>query len=70
MQVKLMYPLQAGTATAAARAQLLRTTFTRGNTFSSGGVTVMTHRTPEIQPGTTEGDRYAINVIIRFYANI
>lgn len=70
MQVKLMYPLQTGTATAAARAQLLRTTFERGNTFTSGGVTVMISRTPEIQPGTTEGDRYAINVIIRFYANI
>lgn len=70
MQVKLMYPLQTGTATAAARAQLLRTTFERGNTFASGGVTVMISRTPEIQPGTTEGDRYAINVIIRFYANI
>lgn len=70
MQVKLMYPLKNGTATAAARAQSLRTTFARGNTFTSGGINVMIHHTPEIQPGTVEDDRYAINVIIRFYAHI
>lgn len=70
MQVKLMYPLKDGTATAAARAELLRTTFARGNTFTSGAVTVMIMRTPEIQTGKVEDDRYAVNVIIRFFANI
>lgn len=70
MQVKLMYPLKNGTATAAARAELLRATFARGNTFTSGAVTVMIMRTPEIQPGAIEDDRYAVNVIIRFFANI
>lgn len=70
MQVKLMYPLQAGTAEVAARAELIRSTFKRGNTFSNGGVTVVIDKTPEIVPGTVEGDRYAVAVKVRFFANI
>jgi len=70
MQVKLMYPLSVGTATVAARAELIRTTFARGNTFTSGGVTTIVNKTPEIRPGNVEGDRYAVPVIIEFYANI
>lgn len=70
MQVKLMYPLSVGTATSAARAELLRTTFARGNTFTNGGVSVMINKTPTIRPGNVEGDRWAVAVIIDFYANI
>mgnify|MGYP003334795421 CR=1 FL=1 len=70
MQVRLMYPVQVGTATAAARAELLRTTFKRGNTFSSGGITVTITDTPEIVPGAVEGDRYAMPVKIRFVSNV
>lgn len=70
MQVKLMYPLQVGTSAIAARAELIRTTFKRGNTFANGGVTVMIPETPEIAPGGVEGDRYAVPVKIRFVAQI
>lgn len=70
MQVKLMYPLQVGTGTVAARAELIRTTFYRGASFTSGGVTVIVERTPEVSPGSVEGDRYAIPVKVRFFANI
>lgn len=70
MQVKLMYPLQAGTAAVSARAELLRTTFYRGASFTNGGVTVVIDQTPEVSPGSVEGDRYAIPVKVRFYANI
>lgn len=70
MQVKLMYPLQNGTATAAARAELIRTTFYRGATFTSGGVTVVIEKTPEVSPGSVEGDRYTIPVKVRFFANV
>lgn len=70
MQVKLMYPLQVGTSAAAARAELIRSTFYRGASFTSSGVTVVVERTPEISPGSVDGDRYAIPVKVRFFANI
>lgn len=70
MQVKLMYPLQIGTSTIAARAELIRSTFKRGNTFTSGGVTVLITDTPEVSAGGVEGDRYAMPVKIRFVAQI
>lgn len=70
MQVKLMYPLQVGTATIAARAELIRTTFYRGASFTSSGVTVVIEKTPEVSPGSVEGDRWAVPVKVRFFANI
>lgn len=70
MQCKLMYPLQAGTATATTRAELIRSTFYRGASFTASGVTVIIERTPEIGAGSVEGDRWAIPVKIRFFANI
>ena len=70
LQIKLMYPLQIGTSTIAARAELLRATFKRGNSFTSSGVTVMVTDTPEVSAGGVEGDRYAVPVKIRFVAQI
>jgi len=70
MQVKLQYPLSVGTAAIAARAMLIRTTFKRGNTFVSGGITTMVTETPEITPGGVEGDRYTMSVKIKFVAQI
>jgi hypothetical protein len=70
MQVKLMYPPQAGPGAAAARAELLRITFARGATFTGGGVNVNISRTPEITPGTTEDGRYAVVVKIPFFSHI
>jgi hypothetical protein len=67
-QVSLCYPLQAGDATARTRAGLIRTTFARGLTFTSGGTTVTIQRTPEIGQGQVEGDRWVIPVKIRFYS--
>jgi hypothetical protein len=70
MQVTLCYPLGTGAAAATARAQLLRTTFKRGNAFVSGGVTVKCLKTPQILPGQPEGDRYRLPVRIPFLANV
>lgn len=70
MQVKLQYPPQIGTSTINARAELLRTTFYRGATFASGGVTVMISETPEVAVGSVEGDRYAVAVKVPFVSNI
>lgn len=70
MQVKLMYPIQVGTAAVAARAELLRSTFRRGNTFTSGGLSTIISDTPEVRPGRIEGDRYVLTIIINFNAYI
>ena len=70
MQVDLMYPSGAGTSAVNARAELLRSTFTRGNSFTSSGVTTIIQKTPEVMPGRAEEDRWAVSVVIRFYANI
>lgn len=70
MQIKLMYPLQVGSVTAITRAELIRSTFYRGASFTSSGVTVIIDRTPEISAGSVEGDRWAIPVKVRFFANI
>jgi hypothetical protein len=70
MQIKLMYPLLNGSVNAITRAELIRTTFFRGASFASGGVTVIIDRTPEISAGSVEGDRWAIPVKIRFFSNV
>ena len=69
-QVTLMYPLQAGPKTAADRAELIRTAFKRGTTLTSGTVSVIIDRTPEIGQGRVDGDRWALPVKIRWYAGI
>lgn len=70
MQVNLKYPLQAGTSAVGARAELFRTTFRRGASFVSGGVTVNITDTPEISQGTPDGAMYSVPVKIRFRAFI
>jgi len=70
LQIKLMYPLKNGSLTAITRAELIRSTFYRGASFTSSGVTVVIDKTPEISAGSVEGDRWAIPVKIRFFANI
>lgn len=70
MQVNLKYPLQAGTSAVGARAELFRTTFKRGNSFTSGGVTVNITDTPEISQGVSDGTMYSVPVKIRFVAQI
>lgn len=68
--VSLKYPIQAGIGTALARAELLRSVFYRGASFTNGGVIVTIEQTPEISAGFADGDRWVIPVRIRFYANI
>ena len=70
MQVNLMYPLQAGSAAAQARAELIRSTFIRGASFTSGAVTVNINKTPEITPAQVDGERFVIPVRVPFYSNI
>lgn len=70
MQVTLRYPLNTGPAAAATRAELIRTTFPRGRTLTSGGIKTTISDTPEIMPGYVDGDRYAVPCRIRFFAHI
>lgn len=68
--VTLFYPLQTGGTAAQTRAELLRSIFYRGATFTNAGVNVTIEQTPEISAGSADGDRWVISVRIRFYANI
>ena len=70
LQITLSYPTQTGPAQAAARAQLIRSTFYRGASFTSGGVTVIISGMPEISPASIDGNRYSVPCKIRFFANI
>jgi hypothetical protein len=69
-QISLFYPLQAGPATAAARAELIRTAFKRGTALTSGTVTVRISRTPEIGQGRVDGDRWHVPVKCTYFAGI
>jgi hypothetical protein len=69
-QINLYYPLQAGTATAEARAELIKSTFERGTSMTSGSVTVVVNRTPGISQGRVDGNRWMTPIKIRWYADI
>jgi len=66
LQVKLLYPMGQGSGAAMARAELLRTTFVRASTVTSGGVVVNIIETPEITTVGNENGRYCVIVKIRF----
>lgn len=69
-QISLFYPLDNGPADAEARAELIRSTFYRGASFASGGVTVHVSNTPEIAPALIDQDRFMVPVRVRFHAHI
>jgi hypothetical protein len=78
LQVDLCYPLDGaggttgggGAGLATARAELIRTTFPRGASFTASGVTVHVTKTPEIMPGRVEEDRFVVPVRIPFHSRI
>lgn len=69
-QLRLSYPSNQGGGDASARADMIRAHFRRGWTMTADGVTTIVDETPEIGSGSNEGDRYVINVFVRFYADI
>lgn len=70
LQINLFYPLKAGTATAATRAELIRSTFKRGNSYSKDGISVVINKTPKIKQGRRIDDRWMIPVDINFFAHV
>ncbi len=69
-QVTLVYPLGVGTGALLARAELIRSSFRRGSSFESGGVTVQIPETPEF--GHLDGSEDSIRMPVKMYysANI
>jgi hypothetical protein len=68
-QVNINYPIQQGSGDALTRAELIKSAFPRGATFSSGGITVHIGETPEII-GAFETTHYTLPVKIRYWADI
>lgn len=69
-QINLYYPQKTGPVNAETRAELVRTTFKRGNSFTSSGLTVTIEGTPEIGGGVIEGDFFKVIIKINFFAYI
>lgn len=69
LQVSLCYPLSTGPADATTRAELIRSTFKRGNAFTASGIVTQIERTPEIAPAMVEDDWYCLPLRIRFFAH-
>lgn len=70
LQISLFYPLETGSSSAMTRAELIRSTFKRGNSYSSGGVSVIISRTPDIKPAMRDGDRYHLIIDIPFFSHV
>jgi len=69
-QVTLCYPLNGGPGDAFARAELIKSTFYRGQSFTQGGVTTIISETPEIGAASPQADSFRVPVRVRFYADI
>lgn len=70
MQVSLYYPLGIGTRDVLTRAQLIKSTFPRGASFSSNGITVNIDGTAEIMGGVPIEEHYIVPVRIPFWADV
>lgn len=72
MQVVLHYPAGTRVHAAAARAELIRTTFARGATFTNSGVTTLIEATPHIGQGMSDtlNNEWVLPVRVRFKADI
>jgi len=70
MQVDCVYPLQAGTGAALTRAELIVSTFKRGNTYVNSGITTHIVNTPQILAGYPTATDYVIPVRVRFRAQV
>lgn len=69
-QINLQYPAGEGSAAAGARAELIRSLFRRGASFTKDGITVQIERTPEIGDGRADNGRWMVPVRIRWFCNL
>lgn len=70
LQVGLAYPINVGAGDCLERAEAVANWFKRGLSMVNGGVTTIVEERPEIGAGRNEGDRFKINVFVRFFANV
>jgi hypothetical protein len=68
VQIDLMYPLLVGTADILARAELIKDLFRNSSSFSNSGLILNIIQTPEISPGSNDGDRWKIVVKVYYSA--
>lgn len=69
MQITLYYPPLKGARAINERAELIRQTFRRGQSFIKDGQAVTIQRTPEIMGGQPEKDYFTKIMKIRFFSN-
>jgi hypothetical protein len=69
-QVSLCYPIGNGVKDAIDRAELVRAQFPRGQSMTSGSVTVRVSGTPSIAPALTDSGFYVVPVSIPYFAYI
>lgn len=70
IQVTLFYPRGFGTLGIMTRAELIKSTFPRGSSFSSNGVVVHIPRTPVILSSGVQDESLVAIVKIQYYADI
>ena len=70
LYVTLCYPTDSGTSALMTRAELIKSVFIVGASFTNGGITAIVTGTPEIGTPAIEDERYFAPVKIRFYADI
>lgn len=70
LQVMLHYPLNAGSAAALARAEVIRSGFPRGLVLSEGAVRIMINESPSISAGVNDGTWYQVPVSIPYIADV
>jgi len=68
--IQLRYPINSGRADALAYGELIKARFFRGLTLSDSGINVIIESTPELAKAGSDGDRYLINIRIRFFVNL
>ena len=67
-QIELYYPLGVGSNAVMTRAELVKSRFKKGSAFLAGSVITTITNTPEILPGTNEGDRWKVIVKVDYSA--
>ena len=70
LQVTLLYPQNAGSLAAAARAKAIADHFPKGLTLTHSGVNTQINKPAEIGNGVPDGDRWMLPVRIPFHAGI
>jgi hypothetical protein len=69
-QITLCAPINTGAGDTLYYAERIRDWFPRGASFVNEGITARVETTPQIGPGSYDGDRFNVPISIRFWADI